>query len=214
MKSQIIKVSIIDDNKSFRDSLKLILEENPKILIHGEYESGRSFIDSLKSPFQPDVCLIDVILNDMSGLECAKRIKTLKPGIHIVIMTSYPDSASFSEARKLNADYIEKGQRSSDLIKEIIISSVPSNKEKIISLQSESNLKLGHIDFLNKLDTLEKQLSELSNAQLKVLKLRKEGKSIKEIAEILNVEQGTVYTHLRRALKKLDIPNLLDIILE
>jgi DNA-binding NarL/FixJ family response regulator len=209
-----IKVAIIDDNKSYRDSLKKVLEEDERICIYSEYDSGAAFIKGLDSPFKPDVCLIDVVLKDISGIECGKRIKDKKPDIHIVIMTAYPDAESFSEARKIGADYVEKGPRLEALIDQIITTSVPGQREKLISLKSDGQLKIGHLDLLNELDALEKRALELSENQIKVIKLKKSGKSVKEIARIMGVEPGTVHTHLKRALKKLHPPNLLDYIID
>jgi len=209
-----IKVTIVDDNKSYLDSLKKILEEDERIGIYSEYNSGNAFIKSLDSPFKPDICLIDVVLKDISGIECDKRIKEKTQDIQIVIMTAYPDAESFSEARKIGADYVEKGPRLEALIDQIITTSVPGRREKVISLKSNGKLKISHLDLLNKLDALEKRSLELSANQIKVIKLKKSGKSVKEIAKIMGVEPGTVHTHLKRALKKLDLPDLLDYIID
>ena len=209
-----IKVTIVDDNKLYRDSLKKILEEDKRIRIYGEYSSGAEFIKSLESPFKPEVCLIDVVLKDISGIECGKRIKEKNLDIHIVIMTAFPDAESFSEARKVGADYVEKGPRLEALMDQIITTSLSGRTEKFISLKSDGNLKISHLDLLNELDALEKRVFDLSDNQITAIKLKKNGKSVKEIARIMGVTQGTVHTHLRRALKKLHLPNLLDYIID
>ena len=209
-----IRVTIIDDNKLYRDSLKKILEEDKRICIYGEYSSGSAFIKSLNSPFKPEVCLIDVVLKDISGIECGKRIKEKNLGIHIVIMTAFPDAESFSEARKIGADYVEKGPRLEALMDQIITTSVSGRKEKLISLKSDGSLKINHLDLLNELDALEKRVFDLSENQITAVKLKKSGKSVKEIARIMGVTPGTVHTHLKRALKKLKLPDLLDYIID
>jgi DNA-binding NarL/FixJ family response regulator len=209
-----IKVSIVDDSKAYRDSLREILEEDDRIRIYTEYDSGSAFISALDSKFQPDVCLLDVVLKDMSGIECAKRIKEKNLDIHIVIMTAYPDAESFSEARKIGADYVEKGPRFEAFIDQIITTCSSSKNEKFISLKSNGKLKISHIDLVNELDALEKRASDLSENQLKVLKLKKSGKSVNEIAMIMGIEPATVHTHLKRALKKLKLPDLLDYIID
>ncbi len=209
-----IKVTIIDDSKSYRDSLKKILGEDERISIYSEYDSGNAFIKSLDSPFKPDVCLIDVVLKDISGIECGKRIKEGYPDIRIVIMTAYPDAESFSEARKIGADYVEKGPRLEALLDKIITTSVSGRKEKVISLKSNGQLRISHLDLLNELDALEKRALDLSENQIRVIKLKKSGKSVKEIAKIMGITPGTVHTHLKRAMKKLNLPDLLDYIID
>lgn len=209
-----IKVAIVDDSNSYRDSLRRILEEDDRIYVYSEYDLGSSFIKSLDSPFKPDVCLIDVVLKDISGIECARRAKEAIPGIRIVIMTAYPDADSFSQARKIGADYVEKGKRLEALLDQIITTSLSGQEENLISLNRNSRLKISHIDLINKLDALEKRASELSENQIRVIKLKKSGKSVKEIAGIMKIEPGTVHTHLKRALKKLQIPDVLDYIID
>jgi DNA-binding NarL/FixJ family response regulator len=209
-----IKVSILDDSKSYRESLKSILSEDDRITIYSEYDSGKAFVMDIDSRFKPDVCLIDVVLKDMSGIECARRIKEKKDDIRIVIMTAYPDSNSFSEARKMGADYVEKGPRLEALIDQIVTTSAPEQQETLISLRKDGQLKIRHIDLINELDALEKRAGELSENQITVLKLKKSGKTVKEIAKIMGVEPGTVHTHLKRASKKLNLPDLLDYIME
>jgi DNA-binding NarL/FixJ family response regulator len=209
-----IKVSILDDSKSYRDSLKRILSEDDRITIYNEYDSGKAFVMDLESMFKPDVCLIDVVLKDMSGIDCARRIKEKKEDIRIVIMTAYPDANSFSEARKIGADYVEKGPRLESLIDQIVTTSVNEQEETLISLKKDSQLKIRHIDLLNELNALEKRAGELSENQITALKLKKSGKTVKEIAKIMGVEPGTVHTHLKRASKKLNLPDLLDYIME
>ncbi len=212
-KSDRIKVSIVDDSNSYRDSLRKILEEDERLYVYSEYDLGSAFIKSLDSPFNPDVCLIDVVLKDISGIECARRAKEAIPGIRIVIMTAYPDAESFSLARKIGADYVEKGQRLEALLDQIITTSLTGQEENLISLSNNGRLKISHIDLINELDALEKRASELSGNQIQVIKLKKNGKSVKEIAQIMNIEPGTVHTHLKRALKKLQIPDILDYII-
>lgn len=209
-----IKVSIVDDSSSYRDSLRKILEEDKRLYVYSEYDLGSAFIKSLDSPFKPDVCLIDVVLKDISGIECARRAKEAIPSIRIVIMTAYPDADSFSQARKIGADYVEKGQRLEALLDQIITTSLSGQEENLISLRNNGRLKISHIDLINELDALEERASELSGNQIRVIKLKKSGKSIKEIARIMNIESGTVHTHLKRALKKLQIPDVLDYIID
>ncbi len=207
----LIKVSITDDDDSYREVLKTILDADPRIKIYNTYATGKRFLQDLNSPFLPDVCLIDFVLTDMTGIECGKRVKEINPDIHIIIMTAFPDANSFSEAIKIGADFVEKGPRIESLLDQLITSN-SLNSERVISLQKDSKLKMKHLDFLNQLEAIQKRSSELSKMQYEVLMLKKEGKSNDEIAQLLNIDKGTVRTHIKRAMKKLDLPDLLDYI--
>ncbi|MDH4128184.1 MAG: response regulator transcription factor [Spirochaetota bacterium] len=208
-----IRVSIIDDDNSYRNSLKKILERDNRIRFHSEYDSGYNFLRNIDSPFQPDVCLVDVVLKDISGIECCKQLKEKHPKVHIVIMTSFPDAKTFTEARKIGADYLEKGPRVEAFIDRIIATVATSKRERLISLQMNDNLKFEYLELANELENVKTRLSTLTTNQLLAIKSKNEGKSEKEIAKILNVNPGTAHTHIKRALEKLNLPNLLDYIL-
>ena len=206
-----IKLAIVDDDTSYRTSLKDLLQGDPRIILYREYETGIDFIRDINSPFKPDVCLIDIKLGDVSGIECAKRMKDVNPNIPIIIMTAFPCVNTFSEARKIGADYIEKNSRAESLFKKIILSSKTSPEELIFSI-SQSKLSCEDLKLICQLEKAKKRYSTLSKCQIKILKLKKTGKSIKEISEILEVHPGTVGTQLSRAYEKLELPHMLDYI--
>ncbi|GMT50176.1 MAG: DNA-binding response regulator [bacterium] len=205
-----IKVSIIDDDKSYRSCLKKILEKDNRIRFYNEYDNGHAFLNSIQSPFQPDVCLLDIVLKDISGIVCGKRIKEKHPDMHIIIMTAYPDAKTFTEAREIGADYLEKGPRIEAFLDKIITTIATSKRERFISLQMGDDLKFEYLELANKLEKAKNRLSTLTNKQLTALKLKVAGQSEKEIAQALNVNPGTAHTHVKRALEKLKLPDLLD----
>lgn len=209
-----IKVTIIDDDLSYRELLKTVLAKEKRIHLYSEYDSGQSFLKSLHSPFQPDVCLVDVMLQDMSGFECCRMIKEKKLDIRLIIMTAYPNAQSLGEARKLGADYIEKGPRIKTFINHIITSMSVSDKEVFISLQNTDPSKIDYLMLANELEKAKSLMSTLSEMQLKVVKLKNMGKTEIEIADILDLSSGTVHTHFNRAMQKLKLPNVLAYLLE
>ncbi len=206
-----VRVCIVDDDRGYRHSLMKIFEDDDSIRIYNDYESGTAFLKEMKSPFKPDVCLIDVVLKDMSGIDCAKVIKEMKPDIHLVIMTAYPNDQSFMEAQKLGADYVEKGPRIESFLTRIVKSRKESRNEKIISLKSD-NLDLKNYELIYQLSEAKENLSTLTKMQLRIVKLKQKGKTSKEIAKILEINEGTGRTHFSRAMRRLDIPNFLDYI--
>lgn len=214
----VVKVAIIDDDKSYRDSLKRILEKDDRITIYGEYNCAEDFLKVINSPFRPDVCLIDILLKKMSGVECCRIIREKYPDIYILIMTAYPDTKTFAEVRDIGADYMEKGTKIEVLIDKIITSVVSDkethNKSNLISLKKKNENTFSYLKLANELEEARRNINNLSKTQIEVLKLRQIGKSVKEIAEILNIGTGTVHTHITRAMKKLSLPNLIDYILD
>ncbi len=209
-----LKVSIIDDDPVYRNSVRQILESSSVLKFCNEYSSGHSFLNSLGSPFQPDVCLIDYYLQDMTGLDCAKAIQKRKPAIHLVIMTGAPNEKSFGEAMKIGADYVEKGPRVEYIIQKLVESKLIDVNERIISLNKDKGIQFKYLDLSAKLESVKHRMNNLSDTQIRVLKLKRLGISTEDIANHLNIDPVTVRTHFHRAMKKLALPDLLDYLLD
>ncbi len=212
-----IKVAIVEDDTSYRRSLKTIIEKDERFRLYKEYDSGQAFIKEINSPFHPDVCLVDVVLGDMSGLECCKKVKAKWPAVHLVVMTAYPDAQSLAEAREIGADYIEKGPRMKAFIRDVIstVKSSEQDEEYFISLTDhQDDLKIHYVELARQLEEAKKRVTSLSENQHKVLQLKRMSKTAKEIAVILNMTESTVQTHMKRGLKKLQLPSLLDYLFE
>ncbi len=208
-----VKVSITDDDHLYRETLKKLLSQDDRIIIYAEYSSGKDFLKSLKSPFKPDTCLLDIVLGDISGVDCAKEIKDKWPEINVILMTAYPDPKTLTQARNIGADYIEKGTLGEILINKIIAYKRKTKNEQLISLTT-GNSKASDLLFhlYKRIDAAQRRVAELSTNQKRSLELRQEGRSREEIAEILGISIASVRTHCHRAYKKLELPNLLDFI--
>ncbi len=210
-----IKVAIVEDDVNYLDVITTILEGEKDIIIHGIYENGSSFINSLNSPFLPEVCLIDVMLPDISGLECAKKLREVSQDIKIIIITAYESLESFAEARKIGADYIEKGKLAELLLNKIVLSKQETVSENILLLKDSSKVNeyFEYDGFIKDLLNSKENYKNLSEMQTKVLKMKVEGKPLKEIALDLNISVNTVNSHLERTSKKLKLPDPIKIIL-
>lgn len=207
-----IRLCIVEDDLLYRDSIRKILAKDKRIHIFREFSSALPLISLLNSPFLPDVCLIDIVLPEMSGLECASLIHAKKPDIHIILMTAHPSPESFAAAKRINADYIQKGTLGETLMDKMI-TNLNSKRGRLLSVgRSDEKMSEKALKIINQFDRMQKNLSKLSKVQREVLKFRQENKSLHEISEILNISPNTVGTHIHRGLEKLQIPNLLEYI--
>lgn len=202
-----ISVSIVDDDPSYRESIKLILESDSRIRLHGEYSTGTSFINSLNnSPFKPDVCLVDIILPDILGTECSKIVKQKNPDISVIIMTSQPTCESLMIAQEIGADYIEKGTLGERLIDKIILNQECGKKEQLISLHSSSKSIHNKLAIISKeLEEIQNRVPTLTDSQKQVLILKQSGKSKQEIANSLNLSSKTIQFHINNAEERIKL---------
>ncbi len=120
------RILIVQDNDTYRKLLRDTLRNSfPKIAID-EAADGRETVQKLNPPF-PNLILMDIRLPDENGLELTKRIKTIHPGIRIVIVTGY-DTAEYREAASKNGadDFFSKDSFGSAKIQDLIKSYLKS----------------------------------------------------------------------------------------
>jgi len=191
-----IRVVVVDDHKIVRQGIIAYLQTVESIEVVGEAESGKQAIEIVKEN-QPDVVLMDLVMENGSGIEATKEIMIDFPECRIIILTSYYDdekvfpaieAGAFSYLLKTSsaheiADAIKKAAQNENVIE-------PKVAGKMISgLQSES--KKAH--------------EELTNRELEVLLCIGNGMTNQEISDKLYIGIKTVKTHVSNILSKLEV---------
>lgn len=101
-----IKILIIDDDHSIRETLEMFLREKGYDVATSE--DGEKGLASVQRE-RPDIVILDIRLPGMDGLEVLRRIKEKEEGIHIIMITAYHDTETTKHAMKLGAyEYIHK----------------------------------------------------------------------------------------------------------
>jgi len=119
MNEQQIRVIVVDDHAIMREGLVRLLADEADLQIVGVASDGRAAVDlALKEP--ADVILLDIVMEDMTGLEAAREILAKLPEVKIIILTVYEEEAFLSEAFQIGAKgYFLKGSNSTELINTI-----------------------------------------------------------------------------------------------
>jgi len=100
-------ILIVDDEILFSKLLKLHLEENEGYEI-SLVNSGKAAVEFVERR-KPDLVLLDIIMPDMNGLECLKRLKVLEPDLPVTMITAVWDDETGKRALQAGAyDYITK----------------------------------------------------------------------------------------------------------
>lgn len=190
-----MRVLVVDDDRLVSNSLKTILESDSEIEVVGTGNNGHEAV-SLFQELQPDVLLMDIRMDGMTGLEAAETILGRFPAAKILFLTTFSDDDYIIQALKIGA----KGY----ILKQNFESIVPSVKTvqigqrvfgdeiitKIPSMISDGN-KAG----LSRFGLSEKEIELLSQVA--------NGLSNKEIAETLYLSEGTVRNYISVLLEKL-----------
>ncbi len=101
-----IKILIIDDEHSIRETLEMFLREKGyEVVTSKDGEEGLRLIQRER----PDIVILDIRLPGMDGLEVLRRIKEKEEGIHVIMITAYHDTETTKHAMNLGAyEYIHK----------------------------------------------------------------------------------------------------------
>ena len=98
------QVLIVDDSEQIRERLATLLAESPKIRIVGQANDANEALKAVQS-LRPDTVILDIRLQDSSGIEVLKQIKARYPQIQVIMLTNYDYAMYRQQCRQLGADH-------------------------------------------------------------------------------------------------------------
>lgn len=192
-----IKVLLIDDHEMVRIGVSAFLSVQPDIEVVGEASNGKEGAE-LALKLKPDIILMDLVMDEMDGIESTKMILNAWPEARIMIVTSFLDDEKVYPALEAGAvSYILKTSNASEIADAIRSThkgqSVlePEVTDKMMTRMKEKNKRALH--------------EQLTNREREILLLIATGKTNQEIADQLFIGLKTVKTHVSNILGKLEI---------
>ena len=204
-----IRVLLADDHTLMRRGLRLIVEQQPDLVVVGEAEDGRQAV-ALSASLKPDVAVLDIGMPNLNGIEAAKKITDGESGAAVVILSMHADETYILRALKAGArGYLLKDSAESDLVR--AIQSVAEGKSFFSPAVSKVMLE----DYVKKLQRTgsEDSYDLLTPREREILQLVAEGKSNKEVANLLHLSVYTVETHRANIMEKLKLKSVPELIL-
>jgi DNA-binding NarL/FixJ family response regulator len=194
---------LADDHVMFRKGVKRIIEETPDLEVVGEANDGLELLGLLKAR-EPKLVLLDISMPHLRGLEAIREIKKLYPQVKIIFLTMHRSKEFLHQALKAGAEgYLLKEDADSDLLR--AIQTVRGGGKFISSLLSTEMADLA-------LGDQEEDPHHLTLREKTIVKLLTEGKTPKEIAELLFISVFTVRRHRDNIMRKLNLKRLADLI--
>ncbi|MGD0470250.1 MAG: response regulator transcription factor [Terriglobales bacterium] len=190
------RLVIADDHTLLAEACKSFLE--PEFEVVGIVDNGRALL-RLACELKPDVVVLDIAMPQLNGLDAGDQIKHLLPATKLVFLTMNMSPEVAAEAFRRGASgYIVKSSAAEELVRAIRR-----------ALRSESYMSSAitkeTVDFLLRSGGSYTEEQRITPRQSEVLQLLAEGKSMKEIAGILNLQPGTVAFHKYKMMETLGL---------
>ncbi|MEH7458874.1 response regulator transcription factor [Bacillus sp. JJ1127] len=192
-----IKVLLVDDHEMVRMGVSAYLSTQPDIEVVGEAENGRRGSE-LALELRPDIILMDLVMDEMDGVEATRAIIQEWSEAKIVVVTSFLDDEKLYPVIEAGAtSYLLKTSRASD-----IADAVRATYDGETVLEPKVTGKMMSRMRQKKEQPLHEDLTE---REFEILLLIAEGKSNQEIADELFIALKTVKTHVSNILNKLNV---------
>lgn len=188
---------IVDDDSLVSLSLKTILEASGAVTVLDIGKNGREAI-ALYDRHQPDVLLMDIRMDTMTGLEAAETILHAHPDARILFLTTFSDDEYIIRALHIGArGYILK-QDFESLLPAL---TAVMNGQSVFGSEIVTRLP----NLLSQSERFDYAAKEINEKELHIIELVADGLSNREIAEKLFLSEGTVRNYLSSILEKLEL---------
>jgi two-component system, NarL family, response regulator NreC len=204
-----IRILLADDHQLMRSGVRLMLEREADLAVVGEASDGREAVSMAKT-LKPEVVVMDIGMPNLNGIEAAHQMTQDNPQLAVVMVSMHSDESYVLRALKAGArGYLLKDSAEADLIK--AVHAVGSGKSFFSPVVSKMLLD----DYVRKLKRsgTEDAYDLLTPREREILQLIAEGKSNKDIANLLDLSVYTIESHRSNLMEKLNVRGLPELIL-
>ena len=197
-----LRIIIVDDHEVVRLGLKALLDRHPDFTVVDEASTAREAVQKAEA-HRPEVVVMDIRLPGGSGIDACREITQLLPDTKVIMLTSYAEDEMLFDAIAAGAaGYVLKQIGGDDLVHaieavgrgEALLD--PALTQRVFERVREAQRKEEKSAF-----------SDLTDQEMRVLALLAEGKTNREIAQLLYLGEGTVRNYVSSILSKLGLAN-------
>ena len=197
-----VRLVLADDHLVLRQALKALLERKGLQVVADEAD-GRAAVTAVQR-FSPDVAVLDVAMPVLNGVDAAREIARLAPACPVILLSGIDDKRFVKEALKVGVrGFVQKSQGCDDLVHAIEevrdgrLYVSPGASQAIVDACATASPTDG---------------SNLTPRERQVLQLVGEGRSTKQIAEVLRISVKTAEFHRGRLMKKLNVHDTANLV--
>ncbi|HKJ67887.1 MAG TPA: response regulator transcription factor [bacterium] len=201
-----IKLLLADDHEIILEGLHTLLSKEPDLEVVGEVKDGRQAVKAAQE-LEPDIVIMDITMPSLNGIEATRQMVEDLPDIKILVLSMHMGREYVAEALEAGASgYLLKDCAFQELIKAI---RAVSNGKVYLSQEITS---LVVDDYVHKLSNMKDvKRDTLTSREREVLQLIAEGKSTKQIADLLFLSPKTIETYRSRLKNKLNMDSIADL---
>jgi len=197
------RLLIADDHRVLLDGLSSLLSTEPGFRVMSTAETGKQVIESLEQE-KYDVCLLDISMPEMDGIETARWIRSNRPTVKIIILTTHDEEEIITEMIQVGVNgYLLKSSTRQELV--TAIQRVMEGKLHFSDQVNETLLK-GYATSMEKKASREQV--HLTVRELEIVQLLAREYTNEKIARELNISFRTVETHRKNIMQKTKARNL------
>jgi DNA-binding NarL/FixJ family response regulator len=193
-----VKVAIVEDNKTTRESLETIVNLSPDYRCVCACQTAEEAL-RLIPRHQPEVVLMDIQLPKMSGVECVAQLKELMPAVQVIMVTVYQDPDRIFRALRAGAS----GYLLKRATPEMVMSAIRDVRQGGVPMSAEVARKV--LNYFQTHPVALPEVEKLSPREREILDLIVPGFSNKEIADRLQISIESIRWHLKNIYHKLHV---------
>jgi DNA-binding NarL/FixJ family response regulator len=203
-----LRIIVADDHEVVRQGIRAVLQSQPDWEVCAEAGNGREAIEKTEA-FRPDIVVLDVAMPEVNGLTAVREILQVLPNTKILMLTMHESEQVIREVLEAGAHgYLLKSDAGRDLVN--AVSALHRNKRFFTSKVAEMVLENVTRSKLRP----EVAVKEVLTArEREVVQLLADGKSTREVAEVLGLSVKTAETHRSNVMRKLDLHSVSELVL-
>jgi DNA-binding NarL/FixJ family response regulator len=199
-----MRVLIADDHGIVRTGIRLLLERQSGVEVVGEASDGAQAVQEALA-CRPDLCILDVGMPRMTGLQAARAIRSHLPEARVLMLSMHDDERYLFEALKAGASgYVLKREADHDLVGAV---RAVGRGEAFLTNAAERSLIRQWMD-----EGAAGPAVPLTPREEEVVKLIAEAHTNAQIAEVLHVSEKTVESHRANVLRKLGMRDRVELV--
>jgi DNA-binding NarL/FixJ family response regulator len=199
-----MRILIADDHGIVRAGIRLLLERQPGLEVVAEASDGIEAVEQALAQ-RPDLCILDVGMPRMTGLQAAREIRSHLPDAHVLMLSMHDDEHYLFEALKAGASgYVLKREADQDLVGAV---RAVGSGEAFLTNAAERSIIREWMD-----DRTEGPTIPLTPREEEVVKLIAEAYTNTQIAEILHLAEKTIESHRANVLRKLGMRDRVQLV--